>query len=629
MPDGNDNNGQVPTSGLGQLLTDAIANALAQSIGAITGAIPSTLGTAPLIGQTEQATFGGTITQAQWDAFLSVLGDIEHSPGPLEQLKAVDFSKSVDLAQKIAEPITKDLWAQLMDQIKKFVGLTHVEPERALDNVARAYAFASSLGFVAHAISAASQIQVFSSHGPNLSGLAAFVGHMAGFSAIASSVTYPLYTTAIRIPWLYHLQRQFTPRRPDLQDLLRLRGKRLLPGCIPPEQAPGRRYTTGKGGFLPGFDEFAREMEYQGYSRKWAEIYEQDLYREPRYFEMTVMANSPEIPLKWWYTKARRLQYDETDASFLVQGIRYRVRSRWIERLIDEAVQLHRMGAMSEDELNKLLQEIRLPNHVRAAIIWYAQYRARREDLKQEIDEAKLKYSRDQVDKKGLIALLEAAGLDSEHATRIADIEELKRYHKVWLLTDEERWRKRLSTFKQLFRARRITKPDLIRAFVMAGIPPRWARIMADAEETKRRPLKMPKARKLPISTLRDLVIHGLMTLDEYKERLIRYGFSEEDADIETSLMAAKIIARKEGRVSRKILPHFVRAYIAGLVEADELEMVCQEAGLTPAEIEAARLDYDWRRWQRLEKYSTEEEDAIQDIRDAHDILATLSSLPA
>ena len=85
MPDGNDNNGQVPTSGLGQLLTDAIANALAQSIGAITGAIPSTLGTAPLIGQTEQATFGGTITQAQWDAFLSVLGDIEHSPGPLEQ----------------------------------------------------------------------------------------------------------------------------------------------------------------------------------------------------------------------------------------------------------------------------------------------------------------------------------------------------------------------------------------------------------------------------------------------------------------------------------------------------------------------------------------------------------------
>lgn len=580
------------------------------------------LGTADIAGEREQATVGGSLVQAQYTAALHVFGNELGSGRAYDELQVRATDRVFEESARVREAYGKGWFDRILPEINGWLGVRHLEPADAWGNIGRAYAFAAGLGLTAHAIAAASEITVFGVSIPKLSGLAAFVGQMAGFGPIANAVTGTFYQTCISEPWRYFLNSQFTPRRPGLGDILRLRAKRLLPGCMGPADLRRRARDAAdlrlrgteqsmraaaeletipmEGGRLPGYDRFVKELGYQGYSAEWAGVFEDDLYTEPRHFELLMMGQAYNVPEWWWLEKCRALGYTEQDAGFMVEGLKRKLTGPYDDKYMSALFRMNRLGKIDKKTLREHLDTMQLAPYVKSAISRAADADAEAADYYQDVYYLEDQYSRDLLTDEELWDGLIALGVATGRAWTRVQRARLKRYHKIWFKWPSDIAREKMEAARKLFERGRITRAELERILLDAGLDPGTVDMLLELEDAKRVikvagyfGLYMAPA---DLSWLRDRVQHGLLTLEQYRQELRKANFPAAYVDDEVALQGVKVAIRQAAAVRRDQLPAFRRAYVVGLVARTELEGVMEDAGIDPAGIAAEFLTLDRQR---------------------------------
>ena len=606
----------APDSNIGELYSAAIADGVTQALisSGLSMSFPS--GTAPLIGQTEEASFGGSLVQGQYDAVGVILEDGEHSPKALTNW----LEKALTFAGNTADTVVRGIaWGtkELVEiPFNYLANEGPATPDKALGNMATAFGLTTSAGLIASVLSDIPSISVLGCVDLNFRSLSAFLAKMGGWDSIFGQVWAPLMRAYVGQPMRYYINQQLTPFLPNLMDLERLRYKRILPGAMNPATTPPGIVGQGYAGKMPGYDEFKKNVNYAGFSDEWAEIYENDLYTEPRHFELGIMGENPAIPDRWWWEKCRRMGYTEMDVGYMVGGIKNKIAGGYIQAMVNEVITSYREGIIGDDTLAKIIQESGISDMAQGMAVLTAEWKRYRESIAEETKVLLAQFNRDAITIDELQNRLDLYYEDRKAVDRIVSMATISRYRRVYWTTEVEQARAALNVYRPLFIAGRITEAEYQYWLIEAGLEPTAYDAMSAIDYFRRDKAVVADFQRFGLPKLRDLMLHGLISARDYRAQLLAGGFPEEYIDLEIELAELKFRERQSGIVRADELGIYESAYVIGLVSRSTLKSVMIDAGLTDYGIEAhlLKLDYEWDQFAaRREAALTKAEDAAKE----------------
>ncbi len=603
MPD------DVPQDDLGVLLSGAIAQGVGGSIAQLVGQMPELVGTAPLLGQTERATIGGSIAQAWADAQLATwtvhsdsdVAKIWHQLGWNVLIWTMPLC-TLEARTRIGGGVGMESgWLATYELLKLEAGhhinswlkdrrATGLERDVPIwDRIGKTYLTAVGLGVASHGLSALLSTRILGSGGLNLAGMSAFIGQLAGFAPITGAVMSNFYRAYLSEPMRYKVNETFAPYLPAAMDVMRYRYKRILPGMVHPSVAPFYPMEGISGEGSPGFNFFAKIMAKWGYSAEWAKVMEDDLYTEPRHFELGIMGEDDTIPESWWWEKSRRMGYPEPDVAHMVGGIRRKISRSWSAGLINEIVRQFGNGLLSVEELKERIEDVGVNSESMQYIIdmsvcrRWGNYVDREERLAQD------EFARDMIDEEELRERLELVYADENILEVEVASAMVKKYRRVYWSTERDIAREIAGTMRQLYLAGMATESEYSQALIGGGMEPAVAdaRLRLDSYKREQRIAREFRSYRLP--KLRDEVLHGFLEPDAYASYLVAGGFPPEFVSAEVDHVTRKRDERVAGEVRSDQLPAHVRAFVLGLIGAVELQITMERAGLSP-EAQTARM---------------------------------------
>lgn len=548
-----------------------------------------------------------------------------------------------------ADPGTwKRIWKILSGYVERNVkdwftqagSAEHFGVKEVWDRCIKDYTASAGLGAAAHGLSTLLSTRVAGFLGLNMTGLAALVGKFAGFDSMTGAVQGEFYTAYLKTPLHYWFNQQLTPYMPPIADIQRFRLKRIdkparpsrRPGA-PPEadlvedlvgyQPPGTRGESLYSPRMPDTSEphdtakkptargaaqtfrskksdtgitFADAMRYSGLSEQWQQIYEDDMYREPGVRDLLLMMESGSFDDSWIANKLERLGYSDEDSPIMVDAVKRRGARTQIMDLYRRIWQAVERGFMTAAQFKR---EAAICDFTDTAMNYgadSAEWAAYLREADEYVRTVKEMYAKAQLKDDEFRNLLDAIFTNPGRVDNIVRLERCKRYRRVYLTTPTEDARSDLGKWRQLYVAGRITEPEYVVRMMECGFEPDTVELNLSVDRPRRDRQVYAEFRTYGLPALRDRVLHGLVTLDEYGAELERAGFPVEYIPDEISLIRNKVTARVEGRVRSEQLPSYKRAYVLGLVGGAELRALMEAAGLGAAAIEAQAIPLEYQR---------------------------------
>lgn len=586
-----------------------------QVLQAVTGLDPATwLGDAPDIDPAATPTFANAMAQSQLSAHKAMwkhespswgeglIGDVGH--GLWSILTSATDGKGLVEGLAAYGGNADNIWKALMAQLRAAVGeylsgwmadpatLGDEAVEAVWGRAGKLYATAVGLGVAAHGVSMLLSTRVAGSLGLNMTGIAALIGKFAGFDPIVEAIQGEYYNAYLKVPMRYYMNNLLRPNIPGAMDLMRMRGKRIISDR----------------------SEFDKLMSYWGFSPEWLDRWENDLYTEPRHFELTIMGENDEIPDEWWIQKCQRMQYTSQDAGYMAGGIKRKVARTFLNAYMSQVQRSFAAGYLSWEDLEQEVKDTGINELGQDYAMRTAESRRRHDEITQHVRLATDQYSRDEIDDEDLACELDTVVVDPKVVDRLVAMARIRRFRRVYFKTPVENARAAVGTLRRGYVAGLVTGSEYFSAMVLSGMEPQVADLRLELDSDARDRAVLKRFRRFGLPRLRDELLHGEKTILEYERELRRGGFPPEHIGDELALARALVDRRIQGTVRSGQLPSYKRAYVVGLVSARTLRRVMEQAGLTPAEIHAQSLVLEYARRRAIRSATTRDQEMAAEL---------------
>ena len=450
----------------------------------------------------------------------------------------------------------------------------HSSPNVIFARAGLALAGATLAGTATHGMSGLASAQIFGNLGLNLNYVTAFIGKLTGWDPIINAVIGNFYFAYLNQPCRYYFADKLTPMRPAAADLMRFRTK----------------------GIIKDDATFIQEMRYQGFDKGWAQMFIDDMYREPGLGDLMMMADGGEWSDKWLVEKLMKLGYHETDRRRLIPGLRTRLQMKALRKIDGEWLKQVRSGRLLVKEYEPRIREWKLNEPLTLGMINYARELAASARVDEEAKLARERYARDELTLEEFRDTLAVLGFVPDKVRREVTLAELRRYRKVFLMRPTEEALKELPLKREAFLAGRLSGYDYLAALTETGMKPELVDLRRELDGDRRELTVRSEWEKYGLPRLRDDVRHGMITPEQYSSALGAAKFPVEYIGDEVALARAALERRRRGLVRTEQLPAYTRAYTIGLIDRGQCVDVLQEAGIEPAGVEARMLVLDDQR---------------------------------
>jgi len=332
-----------------------------------------------------------------------------------------------------------------------------------------AFGTAFGLGLTAHGVAVAADL-IHPLKATGLPQLAAFLADMAGFSAIARETWYTDLNHFLGIPYRHYSLRYFRPTLPRESDLERL----FSEGCIKEE-------------------DFDRAMEYLGYTDPWIRAWKKNVYRDPRHYELSMIAEDANINTAWIYRQLREAGYSPDDAPELASAIVKRSLKSYLEAYRKELMYIFSKGYMSEDQFDAQLDLLELSSEAYFLTKKVARFNFIESYTDESVAMFKEMRDKDLIDDDDFETALAGLGVVPEKRTLIINRARIKRTGRVAKEEAAElkkliRKRQQLiiDTYVLAYRAGSLDESGLVAALRFAGIDNELATLTVELERQKR-----------------------------------------------------------------------------------------------------------------------------------------------
>jgi hypothetical protein len=157
--------------------------------------------------------------------------------------------------------------------------------------------------------------------------MSALVYDLAGWQWIMSAIIGTVAYVSLRTPLRYQFNALVRPRVPDERDLITMVTKEDI-----------------------DLDVFKKVMPFYGYSDYWIGNFIKTMYREPRYFELRLMAEGVPVDMDWLLLKSIRMQFTRDDAEIMAEALKWSSLKDEVTALKSLNTALYKAGRISEDE---------------------------------------------------------------------------------------------------------------------------------------------------------------------------------------------------------------------------------------------------------------------------------------
>ena len=370
----------------------------------------------------------------------------------------------------------KDQFTHLMSlaykEIEDFVGsFVPMTPEKAPRLAALMFGSAVGMGALAHGIAlsveAIPNIKYMGVHY-----LSAFAARMGSFGTIAGATMGVMAAVSLRRPFTYYLQSLMRPMQPRSGDLMMMAVK----PDIPPEV-------------------FKRGMAYEGYSDYWIGRFQATMYHEPRYFELSMMAEDAIASAEWLFTKARRSGYSEKDSKIFVSSIAKKAARTQRQDYYKQAFNLYKEGYIGRERFKTCLTHLEMRPEAMEYAIMGADFAYQYDLFRDLVSAYRTAFRRDLITEDEFSSSLSALGLEAERVDALVYIEwtrktpsavkaERKEIAKEWAAVQKEYSR----IYIEAFRRGLIEEGQLAIYLIAIGVKEQVARATARYEALKKLP---------------------------------------------------------------------------------------------------------------------------------------------
>jgi hypothetical protein len=435
-------------------------------------------------------------------------------------------------------------------------------------------AWASEMGLAAWALSAAIGALGCGVLDLNATGLAAMVAKFADFDAYADAVNSPFVAAWVARPWERRVRAALRPERPDVGKLLDLRASRHL--------------ESGPAG-PPGEPTCWASMREKGYPEEWIRILMDGAYHHPPLRELLAFMESPAVSTDdaWLTHKLEERGYRPEDIPRILDALHAKAGASWRSRLVSAHVAAYKAGLTTLREFGSDLGRADLPADVLRQVKAVAAREAATERVQEQVAFYTLSYSKGQLTEQELKADLVELDLDMEHVNWVVSIEYLKRFHKVWILSDVEKAQEAVAWYRKAYIYGLLTEEEYEWALTYAQFdqPLINARLVPDRYERDRHVAADLAEWQLPEA--RDKAIQEDWTIGQYRSYLLALDFPDRFLSAEVALVAALQFRYHQHRVERIQLQTYEKGFMFGLFDEQALRRLYQEAGRRADEIEA------------------------------------------
>jgi len=332
-----------------------------------------------------------------------------------------------------------------------------------------AYATAFGLGLTSHGVAVAADL-LHPLKATGLPQLAAFLADMAGFSAIARATWYTDLSNFLSTPYKHYSLRYFRPTLPRDSELTRLYAE----GCIKEE-------------------DFDRAMQYWGYSDAWIRAYKKDVFRDPRHYELSMIAEDATINTAWIYRELRDAGYSPEDSPALAHAIVRRSLRSYLDAYRKALMYLFKKGYMSEDQFDAQLDLLELSSEAYFLTKKVARFGFIEDYTDDSVTMFSDMYDKDLIDDADFEMSLAALGIVAEKRAIIvarARIKKTARVAKEEKVEVKKLIRKKqetiIDTYVLAYRAGTLDEDGLLAALRFAGVENELATLTVELERQKR-----------------------------------------------------------------------------------------------------------------------------------------------
>jgi hypothetical protein len=429
--------------------------------------------TSAIFTETEEKISGkAKLTYAEQVATLREKADQEldaHIPGVIKSLGA-HLKPVQDWMNEIALTARDSILYLLVPRVP-------VDYEHVGAAAAGALATAMGMGFAAHGVATAVDL-LHPIKRTGVGTLAAFLADMAGFAAIARETWYEDLKNFLGTPYHHYSLRYF---RPTLPDAMTLQMMAVKPDIL--------------------MDDFRRGMEYWGFSNSWIDAIQRTMYKEPRYFELSMLMEDASASPAWLYKKFRRQGYTGEDSEIAVGGMMSKVLRPYLAEYRYALTNLRTEGYISEDQFDNLLEPLMLRSEARALLIKAARFRYVKDFTNDSVSMFTEMFSKDLIDGDDFRISLSALGIEETKRELIINRQIVKRQGKVAAIEKTEvkkEIRKQQQIIQDIYinyyRTGSINENELYSALVFAGISAEIATLTVELEKQKKITVETKKA---------------------------------------------------------------------------------------------------------------------------------------
>jgi len=344
------------------------------------------------------------------------------------------------------------------------------------------------------------------------------------------------------------------------------------------------------------------------------------MFREPRYFELKLMATDEAAKPDWLYRKFRRAGYIEEDAEIMTASMMRMIitRERWdyIRALMD----LYKEGYVTEEQFDTLLDPLGLTETAHNLLKRTAEFKYLKDRMDDMIRFAWGLYHADIITGDEFETMLVGIGIKEEKVRMLRSITEVKKKQKILQRERREveaamREQQRLlyRKYTEMYRAGTIDKHQYIGFLIGAGMTPEYATMVADIEEQRKLQYlkrKEMRAKETEARRLRERYkkIYTLqfrenkITQDQFYNALLAINFSQEEARaivmLEVERKGGTIAALREADVEEekiqlreKYVMNYRDLYRAGKITKEQLYSYLYNLRLYEDEIEKILQD--------------------------------------
>jgi hypothetical protein len=495
-----------------------------------------------------------------------------HSPRSPISLEAI-ISRAVQAAPGHADTIAGafgNIWDQIKHGIDWFLNVEKpTRPEDALTHAVMSLAMASTLGIAAHGVSAALSVDVLGCLDLNTTGLAAMLSEASGFAPIIHAIQGPAIAASIARPWQRHVNANVRDRLPDALTAIKMAMKGKLP--------PGERVED--------------LMAWDGWDVKWLRALTDEVVYNPGFRELTLLAEIHDRPDVWWVERLRDLGIRQEQEYELADALKRRRAQSYINSLVKSHRDAYVDGFMDEADLRRACRNAGLLSSTIDWLVLDAQADEEYTTLRAEMRLWREEYQRGALtdrEYRDLLGTVLKRGRAADLASALASISRRRKVYREGT-TDAAKAaaKKGLAVYREAH-ARGLISDDVLRArLAAAGVDAEAAELMVLLGQVQLRNSMEAWARRYELPALRDQVVHGLLSPDEYRRKLRSIAFPGGAVEIEVAYAAALARRFAEGQVRAYELGPARQAYVAGLIGEDTLAAWLQEGGLDQDAIDA------------------------------------------